>query len=42
MNKRSVTFVLLLLVWLGVNMASAQYLPKLYQVFSPDKKWQKW
>ena len=38
MNKRSVTFVLLLLVWLGVNMASAQYLPKLYQVFSPDKK----
>lgn len=38
MNKRIVTFVLLLLVWLGVNMASAQHLPKLYQVFSPDKK----
>ena len=38
MNTRFVTFVLLLFVWLEGNSVWAQYLPKLYQVFSPDKK----
>ncbi|WP_302138061.1 glycoside hydrolase family 97 N-terminal domain-containing protein, partial [uncultured Parabacteroides sp.] len=38
MNTRFVTFVLLLFVWLGGNSVWAQYLPRLYQVFSPDKK----
>ena len=38
MNTRFVTFVLLLFAWLGMDSAYAQHLPKLYQVFSPDKK----
>ena len=38
MNARFVTLVLLLFVWLEGDSVWAQYLPKLYQVFSPDKK----
>ena len=38
MNKKSVTLVFLLLVWLGVDMACAQYQPEHYRVFSPDRK----
>ena len=38
MNARFVTLVLLLFVWLEGESVWAQYLPKLYQVFSPDKK----
>lgn len=38
MNTKFVTLVLLLFVWLEGDSVWAQYLPKLYQVFSPDKK----
>ena len=38
MNARFVTLVLLLFVWLEGDSVWAQYLPNLYQVFSPDKK----
>ena len=38
MNARFVTLVLLLFVLLEGDIVRSQYLPKLYQVFSHDKK----